>query len=94
MRIESRPCSECAAWMVRRPTGVVLPTSPPRFPTEWWCACGHREPADVELGKTMDEESYGWWQAVNRQRQHEEREAVRAQRGFWRRLWDWLRCTE
>jgi hypothetical protein len=86
--IETRQCPACPAWMVRRPTGVVLTSNPPQYPQEWWCACGHREPAGIDAGQTAEQETYGWWLAVNRQRKHEERQAIRAGRGFWRRAWD------
>jgi hypothetical protein len=86
MLIETHSCPKCPAWMVRRRLPYMLPTNPPQLKTEWWCGCGHTEPAEPVNPHVIVEDAHETWRAANRQREYEERQRVRAGMPWWRRM--------
>lgn len=62
---ETRPCPQCGANMLRRPTGNALLTHPVQYPTRWRCGCGHSEPGEPIREQTPREKFLEDWQRAN-----------------------------
>jgi hypothetical protein len=60
----TRPCPSCGARMIRRSSGIALPTDPPQYPWSWWCGCGHAEAGGVERTTTDEEAAMDRWRAA------------------------------
>ncbi len=63
--MENKICPKCQKKMIKRSTGLVLASYPPQYPQEWWCGCGHKEPAETLRGKTDEEYVREEWERIN-----------------------------
>lgn len=89
MRIETRQCPECPAWMIRHhtiPTIALDGQSMTTWQSMWWCACGHVERADPIPSTSVAEWQHETWRTVNRQRVREEGEREALRRTWWQKL--------
>lgn len=67
--METKPCSNCKAKMIRKYSGGVLMSSPPQYPWSWWCGCGHHEDGGFASGRhhpTLQEQ----WENANKHPTH------------------------
>lgn len=63
--IDTKPCPECGKRMLLVDTGICQTTYPARYPQEWRCGCGQRDPAPARIEKTPDQLFMELWEKVN-----------------------------
>ena len=80
MNIKTADCPKCPKSMIQTATGTLLTTNPPQIGMEWWCGCGHREPAPPADRALLSDQRLEWWHAVNRR-------LPEAQQRPWGKLW-------
>jgi hypothetical protein len=61
---ETKEC-ECGKKMVRVRTGTALMTHPVRYRTMFWCKCGRKEDAGLEVAKSADDYFEELWLKAN-----------------------------
>lgn len=62
---DTRPC-KCGKKMIKRYTGMVLMSNPPRYSFDWWCGCGNTEVggSDAPQMESEDERYRKIWESV------------------------------
>lgn len=55
-------CEQCGKWAIHQLTGIVFPTFPAQYETEYRCACGWNKKAEVERGETREESFKRNWE--------------------------------
>jgi hypothetical protein len=61
----TKVCPKCSAFMLKRCTGNVLLSYPPKYPRQRRCGCGHREPADCYVPLSEEQQFMDDWKKIN-----------------------------
>lgn len=69
MMVKPKACPNCNKRMIRVVAlqQKLVCRMPPAQDMDWWCGCGHREPAGTERVKDVMAERLQQWEALNRE---------------------------
>ncbi len=78
--------AQCGYQAIKRPTGKLLTSNPPKTEMEWWCACGSRTSAGYELGVDLDGWTRDMWNSVQRGLKFEQEMAEERAKPWWKKF--------